>query len=74
MTQADRVHSTPPLNSPSIPSRRTILGALAVLPAALLTMDQRREITIRLDSLYRQMIGTDRRGLGRLFARPPTCL
>jgi hypothetical protein len=37
MTQADRVHSTPPLNSSSIQrlSRRHMLGALAVLPAAL---------------------------------------
>jgi hypothetical protein len=34
MTQADRVHSTPPLNTPSIIPRRNVLAALALLPAA----------------------------------------
>jgi hypothetical protein len=39
MTEADRVHSTPPLNSSQNSSeglsRRNMLGALAVLPAAM---------------------------------------
>jgi hypothetical protein len=50
MTQADRVHSTPPTNSS--PTRRNILGTIAAAGASALTLAPARAARSAVDPIY----------------------